>query len=370
VADRPLYPISRLHLDALGGPLGIWQHAVGPIPNESFGYCTDDVARALLVDLLHQRDIGWAAVRENAWLSLRFLGDAFDRATGCFRNFRDKDGLWLEGVGSQDSQGRALQALGVAIAGAPDAAFVAEARTLFVGSLPAIRGLTALRATGSALLGCGAALEGGLGGETQRTFEHLAARVRGAFAGVAADGDWPWPESVLTYQNALLPESLLAAGMRLGDEDLQRTGLRVLDWLVAVQTAPDGSFSPIGSSRWWPRGGARSRFDQQPIEAMSMIVSAEAAFNATGQERYLKVVEAAYGWFLGDNGLGVSLADPATGGCFDGLTKCGVNINQGAESTLMWQIALEHVRLVRRTSASTAEWRAAASVPAFAGPWS
>jgi hypothetical protein len=52
VADRPLYPISRLHLDALGGPLGIWQRAVGPIPNEAFGYCTDDVAQATLVDLL------------------------------------------------------------------------------------------------------------------------------------------------------------------------------------------------------------------------------------------------------------------------------------------------------------------------------
>jgi hypothetical protein len=170
---------------------------------------------------------------------------------------------------------------------------------------------------------------------------------------------------VLTYQNALLPEALLSAGVRLGDEDLRRTGLRVLDWLVRVQTTPDGSFSPIGSGGWWPRGRVRSQFDQQPIEATSMILAAGAAFKETGQERYLSVVEAAYGWFLGDNELGVALADPATGGCFDGLTPRGVNVNQGAESTLMWQIALEHVRLVRDATAAAAG-RAVASVPAFA----
>ncbi|MDX1682037.1 MAG: hypothetical protein R3336_02850, partial [Phycisphaeraceae bacterium] len=30
------------------------------------------------------------------------------------------------------------------------------------------------------------------------------------------------------------------------------------------------------------------------------------------------------------------LYDPTTGGCYDGLEPRGVNINQGAESTLAW----------------------------------
>lgn len=52
----------------------------------------------------------------------------------------------------------------------------------------------------------------------------------------------------------------------------------------------------------------------------------------------------AYNWFLGDNLLGVQLADTSSGGCFDALTPRGANENQGAESTLMWLTALEHIR--------------------------
>jgi hypothetical protein len=347
VADHPLYPINRQHLDVLGGPLGIWQHAAGSTPDGAFGYCTDDVARALMVDLLHQRELGWEAVRDSAWRSLAFLGDAFEPTSGRFRNFRAQDGSWLEAVGSEDSQGRALLALGATLADAPDDEVVARAGALFVAALPAALRLTSPRAVASSMLGCAAAMDGGLRRETLHLLEELAARLGRAFARAKLDRDWPWPEAELTYENALLPRALITAGALLGDFDLRRTGLRVLDWLIEVQTAPEGVYSPIGSNGWWPRGGVRSRFDQQPIEATSTILAAESAFHYTGEERYLRAVEAAYGWFLGDNDLGVPLAEPAAGGCHDGLSPRGVNLNQGAESTLMWLTALEHVRGIR-----------------------
>ncbi len=347
MVDHPLYPVSRLHLEALAGPLGLWQHADGAIANESFGYCTDDVARSLLVDLLHSRELGWEAVRETAWRSLRFLSEAFVPTTGRFRNFRAQDGSWLEADGSDDCQGRAMHALGVVLAEAPEVAMVVDARKLFVSALPATLRLTALRAISSALLGCGAALDGGVGGPTQSAFEEFAARLRLAFAGGTNDHDWPWPEPSLTYENALLAEALITAGARLGDAELVRTGLRAIDWLIRIQTAPAGWFAPIGSTGWWSRGGARSQFDQQPIEAASTIRAAAAALAETGAEHYSRAIDRTYGWFLGDNQLGVPLADPATGSCHDGLTPGGVNLNRGAESTLMWQIGLERVRAVR-----------------------
>ncbi|HEY6056499.1 MAG TPA: hypothetical protein VIV06_00630 [Candidatus Limnocylindrales bacterium] len=350
MADRPLYPVNRRHLDALTGPLGIWQHASGTVPDEAFGYCTDDVARALLVDLLHRRELGWDAVAASARRSLRFLRDAFDPAIGRFRNFRDRGGSWLEVVGSEDSQGRAVLALGAAAGTAPDDDFVAEAASLFADALPAVAHLTALRATASALLGCGHALDAGLRDGAERTFEVLASRLARAFVAVEHDRDWPWPEQVLTYENALLPRALIAAGARTGDAELGRKGLHVLDWLIRVQTTIGGSFSAVGSDGWWPRGGARSRFDQQPIEATSMILAAEAAFDETGEARYVRIREAAYAWFLGDNDMDVPLADPGRGACHDGLTPRGANLNEGAESTLMWLTALEHVRAMRATA--------------------
>jgi hypothetical protein len=367
VSDRPLHPVQRLHVEELGGPLGIWQHASGNVPDQSFGYCTDDVARALRVDLLQRRSLMWEVVRPTARRSLAFLAAAFDPASGTFRNFRSADGSWLDAVGSEDSQGRAVLALACAAVEAPEVEMREAAGSLFLGALPGIRRLTALRAISSALLACDAALAGGLMGETEHTFAQLAGRLRRAFAGVDLDGDWPWPEPILTYENALLPRALVVAGGRLADAGLRRTGLRVLDWLTRVQTTRGGSFSPVGSAGWWPRGGIRSRFDQQPIEATAMILTAAAAFAATDDERYRRTSEAAYGWFLGDNDAGIPVADVATGGCHDGLSADRVNLNLGAESTLMWLTALETIRLLRSEGVRAARARTRDATQLVAG---
>jgi hypothetical protein len=123
-------------------------------------------------------------------------------------------------------------------------------------------------------------------------------------------------------------------------------GLRILDWQIDCQVADDGHFAPIGNG-WWPRDGAKSHFDQQSIEATAMLLAAADAFAATSDTRYRMAMERAYGWFLGANDLGVSVVDPARGAGFDGLTPSGVNSNQGAESTLMWLIAVEVIRASR-----------------------
>ncbi len=77
------------------------------------------------------------------------------------------------------------------------------------------------------------------------------------------------------------------------------------------------------------------------------MLAAEAAFQATGDERWRAVMYRAYGWFVGQNDLGIPVADADRGGCFDGLMRDGVNLNQGAESTLMWLVALEHMRAIK-----------------------
>ena len=329
------------------GPFGIWQHAQGVTPDEAFGSCTDDVARALTVDLLHRRTLGWEAVSPSARRSLAFLVAAFDPSTGSFRNFRNADGAWLDAGGSQDSQGRALLAIGTAAREAPEVAMRVEAQSLFRAALPGARRLTSPRAIASAILGCDAALSGGMVGETERTFAHLAGRLRRTFSGLDLDGDWPWPEETLTYENALLPHALIIAGRRLSDPRLRSVGLTVLDWLIAVQTSRRGMFTPIGNDCWWSRGATRSRFDQQPIEATAMILAAAAAYEATEDASYCRSAEAAYGWFLGENEAGLGVADILTGGCRDGLSQDHVSGNQGAESTLMWLTALETMRQLR-----------------------
>jgi hypothetical protein len=343
VADPQLPAVSRAHLEALSNEIGVWQHAVGSVPNPAFGFCTDDVARALVVDVLHARELGWSLVAASGERSLRFLEDAFEPQSGRFRNFRAADGGWLDSGGSEDSHARAIYGLAVVMAEVRDPMLVGRAERLFARSLPAAGSLTALRPVAAAILACDAALESGPDREAWDVYRVLAARLRAAFDRAASAREWPWPEPVLTYENALLPRALVVGGARLKDERMIEVGCAVLDWLVEVQTSQDGTFSPIGNG-WWPRGGSRSQFDQQPIEATATLLAAEAAYSATGLERYRGVAQMAYSWFLGDNLLGVRLADTSSGGCFDALTPRGVNDNKGAESTLMWLTALEHVR--------------------------
>ena len=353
----PLHPVNRRHLAQLGGELGIFQHAVRSRPDPQHGYRVDDVARAIQVDLLHARTLGWLAVAESARRNLRFLEDAFDEPTGRFRSSRAAGGEWTDAPGSNDSLGRAMLALGEAVVGAQDDRFAEAAQRLFARALPVAAKTTSVRAQATVVLACAAVSRAPrvtgstdesdlvLGAAAGAAMRRLATGLHARFLEFARPG-WPWAEEVLAHENALLPRALIVAGHRLGADVMLRVGLQVLDWLIANQTAPAGHLSPIGNGGWRYRG-VKPQFDQQPIEATALLLAAETAYGATGNPRWLAATEQAYAWFLGANDLGVPIARPARGACADGLTPTGINRNEGAESTLMWLMAAEHIRALR-----------------------
>jgi hypothetical protein len=344
----PLFPVVRSHLEALSDDIGLMQHAVGARPDPRHGYCTDDVARALSVDVLHASELGWAAVAPSVARAVRFIRAAGDPATGRFRNFRAADGTWLPGTGSEDAHARALRSLAQLAVAIPDPGLRSEAVTLFEWALPAAVALSAWRPRAAALLACVVATEAGWPSDTAAAaLRSLAEALWATVEPIHVDSSWPWPDPVATYENGLLPEALLRAGACLGDVAMVDRGRQLLGWLIDAQTAPAGHLSPIGNAGWWRRGGPPARFDQQPIEATALLQAARAAFAVTGDTAYEDVMERCYGWFLGRNDGGADVAIPALGACHDGLTATGPNANQGAESTLMWLTAVESIRDVR-----------------------
>ncbi len=348
---EPLFPVSRVHLDEMSDATGIWQHARGRVPDPAHGYCTDDVARALQVDLAHARTIGWESVADSARRSLRFLQAAFVPSLGRFRNFRSADGEWLETVGSEDCQARASQALAEAMA-IEDPRFRRQAAELFDEALPGTLALESLRPMAAGLLGCVAALRAGDDGSVRAGTRSLATHLVSRFEGLSEE--WPWPEETVTYENGLPPRALIVAGAVLADERAVALGRRSLDWLARAERSGFGNLSPIGNYGWWRRDEVPARFDQQPIEAASMLMAAADAFDVTHEPAYSDLAEAAYDWFVGANDLGTPLCDPARGGCHDGLTANGPSPNQGAESTLAWLAALERMRQLRARGALAA----------------
>jgi glycosyltransferase involved in cell wall biosynthesis len=353
----PLPGVARRHLDRMSDGIGLMQHAVGLRPDPRHGSCTDDVARSILVHLLHARVAPSAGIALALRRSLAFLESAFDPGTGRFRNFRSADGRWLESIGSEDSHGRALQGLGEILGGSTDVALVTSAAPLFEAALPAALGFSNLRPRCYAAVGCAAALRRREFPAAASALNTLASDLAGLTA--ATPADWPWPEPVATYDNGVLPQALIVAGEALHRPDWISLGIDRLEWLLAAQVSASGELAPIGNDGWWPRWARPARFEQQPIEATSLLEAARAALLATGERRFADEMERCYAWFLGANDLGLSLADPATGACHDGLGSHESNANCGAESMLAWLVAVERIRELRGASleipAQTAE---------------
>jgi len=132
----------------------------------------------------------------------------------------------------------------------------------------------------------------------------------------------------------------MAGGACLREPAWAARGVDVLRWLVDAQTI-DGYLSPIGNLGWWPQGSVPARFDQQPIEAASILEAAVMAMRVTHDGTWWDVAQRAYGWYLGRNAIGTPPADPADGSCRDGLSPAGINANRGAESTLAWLSSVE-----------------------------
>jgi glycosyltransferase involved in cell wall biosynthesis len=339
---------SLAYVQALTDDTGMLQHAVFAVPRYAHGYCVDDNARALALMARIEEAGADTAARALATRYLAFVGYAYDEETGRFRNFLDYSRRWSEGPGSEDSHGRALHALGVVAGRSRDHGHRRVATDLFVAALRSVRQFRSPRAWAFTLLGIDELRRlDGADRQIAAMGDELASRLAQLFARVSRP-DWRWCEDRLTYCNAQLPAALIVSGAWLERPDMVATGTRALAWLASVQRTGNGGFAPIGSNGFFTRGGTPARFDQQPVEAASMVAACLDAARIDDPADWRDLARSAFNWFLGGNHLGASLYDPITRGCRDGLHADRVNENQGAESTLAFLTALTDMRAFDR----------------------
>ncbi len=338
--EQELPEVDLRHLRILTDDTGILQHCIYSTPNRGHGYCTDDNARALIVSAMHWQQSHDETVLPLIQTYLSFLAYAMDEKTRRFRNFMDYDRTWSEAVGSEDSHGRALWALGMGVALCPHESQIALATMLFRQGLPAVESFASPRAWAFTIVGIHAYLRRfGGDSEVRRTRALLTEKLAERFVDCMGD-DWPWCEDVVAYCNAKLPHALLMSGKWMQRDDWIDIGKRALAWLLKIQTNDDGMMSIIGTDGWYLRGGQRARFDQQPVEAHALVDACIEAYHVTREKQWISEANRAFHWFLGDNDLRTPVFDFTTGGCRDGLHPDRVNENQGAESTLAWLMSL------------------------------
>jgi len=325
------------HLLRMTDCTGIIQHSKYSIPDLATGYTTDDNARALIVACMlydkFEDDISLNLIIKY----LSFLHFA-QNSNGRFKNFMNYQRQFIEEEGSEDSFGRSMWALGflTSFENMPKG-LLEPANQMISNSIPNLNKLKAMRAICYSLIGLVHLYGKNNKIVTRKVIESLAERVFNEFETNKSE-KWYWYENKITYANGIIPYALFKAYSALEKKKYLKTGMEILGFLEDI-CLKDGYLKLIGCNGWSIKGKLPAKFDEQPIDAADMVLAYSEAYKATNDSVYLEKTELCFKWFLGLNCHNAPLINPETGGCFDGLTKTGINLNQGAESIFSYMIS-------------------------------
>lgn len=339
---RPPQPTSLKlgYFHVMCDDTGIFQHAVHSVPDRAHGYCVDDNARALVLSCKLAQS-GETGISQKTTASFAgFIQHAWNPDLSRFRNFMSFDRRWLEEKGSEDSHGRTLWALGDCALHDSDRSRRRWAVDLFSRAAPVVESFLSPRAWAFTMIG--------LDSYCRANPADAAARGLRATLGTrlvelerdVSSNDRHWFETGLSYENARLSQALIGSGMAMQKPHMIEVGLRTLRWLMTQQTGAAGQFRPIGTESFFDlQREAPKLFDQQPVEATATISACLIAYQATHDRKWLSAAQHAFDWFTGSNDLRLSLIDPESGSCRDGLHPDRPNENRGAESVICYLIS-------------------------------
>jgi glycosyltransferase involved in cell wall biosynthesis len=341
-------PMQLSHFLSMCDDTGLLQHAVCSVPDRAHGYCVDDNARALLVACALNAP-GEQRLPETLTSRLAaFVQHAWNPESKRFRNFMSFDRRWLEAIGSEDCHGRTLWALGECARSDANESRRQWAAALFAEALPTAERFSSPRAWAFTLLGLDAySVMAAKDSHTRELRRLFADRLMSILSSVETS-NWVWFEEGLAYDNARLPQALIATGISLNDSAYLAAGLRSLRWLMVQQTSEEGVFRPVGSDSFGEKRERPLAFDQQPLEATAAISACVAAWRADGDTQWKDDAARAFAWFLGNNDLLSSLVDVETGSCRDGLHPDRANENRGGESVISYLLSLAEIRQFAR----------------------
>ncbi len=329
---------------------GLFQHAIHSVPDRLHGYCVDDNARALMVACALNNPGEQPLPETMTSVFAAFVQHAWNPDLGRFRNFMSFDRRWLEPSGSEDSHGRTLWALGECARADVNPSRRRWAAALFAQALPSVEAFSSPRTWAFTLLGLDAYCTVEKNNATAERLRYVLADRLTTILSAVETIDWVWFEEGLAYDNARLPQALIATGMALDEPAYVEAGLRSLRWLMILQTAVSGAFRPVGSYSFGDKRCLPRPFDQQPLEAAATVAACLAAWRVEGDEEWRIEAVRSFDWFLGRNDLSSPLVDLETGSCCDGLHADRPNENRGGESVVSYLLALSDIRQMARLS--------------------
>lgn len=335
----PKFDIS--HLKKMTKKYGILQFAKYDIPDISHGYTLDDNARALIVTnwILKEELLNGAVKRLNRKY-FKLIQNS-QKEDGYFINYFDEHFASTsqnEDEMPEEPFGRAMWALAETITNPKISTKTKnEARKIWTRASENFSNLKHLRPKAFVLKALSimslSSRSDAMLGQIETLAEDLVHEYE-----AHKKKNWNWFESKVTYNNALLPESLALAYRATGKKQYLNIAKKTLSFLLK-KTFMGEVYVPIGQNGWHKHAGKRSMYDQQPEDPGSMVLALITMYEITREKKYLKFAKHVFAWFLGNNLNGIPLYNFKTAGVYDGLFEEGVNKNQGAESLVSYLLA-------------------------------
>ena len=330
--------ISMEHIRRLTTHTGIIQFSVIPIPDLGSGYTLDDNARAMIAVIKHYKLTGQKA---DLWLIDTYLNFIVfcQQAEGDFLNYVDFEGKFPcknNEENLDDSNGRAIWALGEIIAnkGLFMNHFAEKATIVLEKALKHIGKLQSPRAIAFSIKGLYKYEQVKKDARLKNLIISLADNLVSKYRGVSEE-NWHWYEEYLTYANSVLPESLLYAYLSTGNELFKTIARSSFDFLLSILFREE-KIKVVSNQGWHIKGIPPGEYGEQPVDVSYTILALDLFYETFKEPSYLEKIETAFNWFLGKNHLHQIVYNPCTGGCYDGLEKDHINLNQGAESTVSY----------------------------------
>lgn len=332
-----LPPVKLDFLKSLIDDTGILQHAKFATPKRREGYTTDDNARALIVCIRYSQAYDGSEMGKLIDTYLSFLFH-MQRPDGKMHNLLGYNRQFKDEVGSEDCMGRTLWACGVTMNSSVPEERRLISKEIFDKCFSWASGFKSVRAKAFAILGLCHYLEAyPQDRNVVINMKVLADQLVSSYE-CESSSNWRWFEPYLTYANGRLPQALFEAYKNTDAKKHLLIAKESLDFILEIQMVND-KFVPIGNNGWYKKGGDRAMYDQQSIDASCMVEATNAAFRAIGDEKYGRTAETIFEWFHGRNSCGVPVYNSETGGCYDGITPEGLNMDQGAEATVAYLLA-------------------------------
>ena len=342
--DTLTYSLSGINLDhimSMSQNFGIIQFSKGNQPDLNTGYTLDDNARALIALCMVDEKEEHPKCGKYIKLYLDFILFCI-QDDGTLKNYVDKSNKFTSqnnDVLLEDSNGRAIWALGYFICHAN--AFyqleITEAKKAIHRTFPILSKIQSPRSIAFVIKGLCCYYIKEPSREVYDLIRMLANKLTGLYL-ATTDSYWKWFEAYLTYENAILPESLIYAYNVTKDEQYKDIAKESFDFLLE-KIFFNRQIKVISNNNWLNKGESNTKYGEQPVDVAGTVIALSAFYDVFHENEYIQKQKDAFSWFLGNNHLHQIIYNPATGGCYDGLEENNINLNQGSESTVCYLMA-------------------------------